>query len=65
MIVNSDHAGEITTSHSCTDFMIFLNLELNNWILKKPPTVEISFVWIQICCHKAPGGNTLIYLVQT
>ena len=40
MMVYIDHAGDNTTRHYCTSFMIFLNMDLIQWLSKKQPNME-------------------------
>ena len=40
MMFISDHAGDKTTRHPCTSFMIIVNLALVKWLSKKQRTVE-------------------------
>ena len=40
MMVYSDHAGGETDRHSCTGYMIFVNMALIDWLSKKQATVE-------------------------
>ncbi len=42
MMVDSDHAGEKKTRHSCTGFIIFCNLAPIIWLSKQQPTIESS-----------------------
>jgi hypothetical protein len=37
---DSDHAGEKRTRCSCTDFLIFCNMALIDWVSKKQATIE-------------------------
>ena len=42
MMCNSDHAGDKQTRRSRTGILIFCNMALIDWILKKQPTIETS-----------------------
>jgi hypothetical protein len=42
MMVDSNHAGEKRTRHSCTGFIIFCNLAPIVWLSKQQPTIESS-----------------------
>jgi hypothetical protein len=42
MMCGSDHAGDKWTRHSCTGFLIFCNMALIDWVLKKQATIETS-----------------------
>ena len=42
MMVDSDHAGEKRTQHSCTGFIIFCNLAPIIWLSKQQGTIETS-----------------------
>ena len=42
MMVNSEHAGDKTTRCSFTGFMIFVNLYLVQWFLRKQSNVELA-----------------------
>ncbi len=42
MMVDSDHAGEKRTRHSCTGFIIFCNLAPTSWLSKQQATIDTS-----------------------
>ena len=42
MFVNSDHAGDIMLFRSKKGFLIYANIALAQWFLKKQATVETS-----------------------
>jgi hypothetical protein len=42
MMVDSDHAGDKRTRHSCTGFIIFCNLAPVIWLSKQQATIETS-----------------------
>ena len=42
MMVDSDHAGDKRTRHSCTGFIIFCNLAPMVWLSKQQATIETS-----------------------
>ncbi len=42
MTCDSDHAGDRQTGCSCTDFLIFCNMALIDWVSKKQATIETS-----------------------
>ncbi len=42
MMVDSDHAGDKQTQHSCTGFLIYCNMALIIWLSKRQPTIEMS-----------------------
>ncbi len=42
MMCESDHAGDKRTRRSCTGFLIFCNMALNDWVSKKQATIETS-----------------------
>jgi hypothetical protein len=42
MMVDADHAGDKKTRQSRTEFLIFVNTALIDWLSKKQPTIETS-----------------------
>jgi hypothetical protein len=42
MMCDSDHAGDKRSSCSCTGFLIFYNMALNDWVFNKQATIETS-----------------------
>ena len=51
-MVNSDNAGDKTTRRFRTDFIIFVNLDLVQWISKKQPTVESAVFGAELLAMK-------------
>jgi hypothetical protein len=52
MMVDSDHAGEKRTQHSCTGFIIFCNLAPIIWLSKQQATIETSVFGAQFVAMK-------------
>ena len=57
-MVDSDHAGDKVTRRSRTDFMIFVNMALIQWMLKKQATIESSVFGAEFVAMKQ-GVETL------
>jgi hypothetical protein len=52
MMVNSNNAGDKRTQQSCTEFLIFLNMLLINWLSQKQPTIESSIFGAEFVAMK-------------
>ncbi len=52
MMCDSDHAGEKSTRHSHTGFLIFCNMALIDWVSKKQATNETSIFGIEFIAMK-------------
>ncbi len=44
MFVDSNHAGDKQTRHSCSGFLIYVNKTLNDWYLKRQVTIETGIL---------------------
>ena len=63
MFVDSNNASNMLVRRSRSEFMMYLNIPLNNWYSKKKSTVETS-VWCRVCCHERWSGHTAYHLIQ-
>jgi hypothetical protein len=52
MMVDSDHAGDKRTRHSCTGFIIFCNLAPVIWLSKQQATIETSVLGAEFVAMK-------------
>ena len=52
MFVDSNHAGDKVSRCSRTGFVIFLNYDMIDWLLKKQSTVETSVFGAEFCAMK-------------
>jgi hypothetical protein len=52
MMVDSDHAGDKATRHSCIVFLIFFNFAPIIWLSKKQTTIETSVFGAELIVMK-------------
>jgi hypothetical protein len=67
MMCDSDHAGDKRTRRSRTGFLIFCNMALIDWVLKKEATIETSVIGAEFIAMKhgiEKAARTLLYALH-